>query len=272
MDGPDLTGKFADVVPKPASSILLVRDGETGLEVFMVTRHHQIDFASGAMVFPGGKVDAADSDASVRQVCIGAEALDDTQLGFRIAAIREAFEETGVLLASGHEGEDLGTGRYLALKETYAADMEANRVTMGEMAERERLMFDLRMLQPFAHWITPAVLPKRFDTPFYMAEIPESQSASALHDGTEAVESVWINPAEAVRRADAKEVTMVFATRLNLIKLSRANSVAEAMSQAREDPLVPVTPKVYAKDGRRFIDIPAEAGFGGPTFDVGAAG
>ncbi|WP_417516302.1 NUDIX hydrolase [Minwuia sp.] len=271
MSGPDLSGKFADVVPKPASSILLVRDGTSGLEVFMVTRHHQIDFASGAMVFPGGKVDDADSDAKARAACIGAEGLDDVQLGFRVAAIREAFEETGVLLGRRSDGHDFGTERYLELKETSAADLEKNRITMGEMAEKEDLKFDLTELTPFAHWITPAVLAKRFDTPFYIAEVPESQSASALHDGTEAVESVWINPAEAVRLADANEVTMVFATRLNLIKLAQAGSVAEAVAQANEKPPVVVTPKVYAKDGRRMIDIPVEAGFGGPSFDVGAA-
>lgn len=271
MSGPDLSGKYADVVPKPASSILLVRDGATGLEVFMVTRHHQIDFASGAMVFPGGKVDAADSDADARAACDGAEGLDDTQLGFRTAAIREAMEETGVLLASNHDGTPLNAARSQALNATYAQKLEKNQITIGEMARAEGLRFNLNALVPYAHWITPAVLAKRFDTPFYIAEVPPAQSELAAHDGTEAVESIWINPGEAVRRADAREVTMVFATRLNLIRLNQASSVAEALQQASVTPPLPVTPVVYQKDGRRWIDIPANAGFGGPSFDVGPA-
>ena len=271
MSGPDLSGKYADVVPRPASSILLVRDGEAGLEVFMVTRHHQIDFASGAMVFPGGKVDPADADASVRSACIGAEGMDDDELGFRISAIREAFEETGVLLADGVDGERLDTARCRRLKDTYAAAMEKGEVTIGEMAERESLRFDPAALTPFAHWITPAVLAKRFDTPFYIVEIPDEQRDLAVHDGGEAVESVWIEPAEAVRLADEKKVTMVFATRLNLIKLARASSVDEAIAQAAAETPVVVTPQVYAEDGLRKIDIPVEAGFGGPTFVVGKA-
>ncbi len=238
----------------------------------MVTRHHKIDFASGAVVFPGGKVDPEDSDATARAACIGAEGLDDAQLGFRVAAIREAFEETGVLLATEADGTELTGERVAGLNTSYAARLEKNDITMGELAAQENLKFDLTKLAAFAHWITPAVLAKRFDTPFYMARVPDAQSEQASHDGIEAVESIWINPGEAVRKADAGEVTMVFATRLNLLKLDHARTVDEAMQQARASTPVIVTPKVYQKDGRRLIDIPAEAGFGGPSFDVGPAG
>jgi len=271
MSGPDLSGKYADVVPRPASSILLVRDGETGLEVFMVTRHHKIDFASGAMVFPGGKVDPGDSDADARAACIGVEGMGDEELGFRVSAIREAFEETGVLLATDSDGGALDEARCRRLKNTYALAVEKDEITIGALAAKEGLRFDPAALTPFAHWITPAVLAKRFDTPFYIAEIPDAQRDLAEHDGGEAVESVWINPTEAVRLADAGKVTMVFATRLNLIRLARASTVAEALAQSAAEQPVPVTPKVYAEGGRRKIDIPVEAGFGGPTFDVGKA-
>lgn len=271
MSGPDLSGKYASVVPRPASSILLVRDGDAGLEVFMVTRHHQIDFASGAMVFPGGKVDPADSDADARVACSGSEALDDRELGFRVSAIREAFEETGVLLATDRDGKALTTERCRDLKQRYALAVEKGEITIGALARKEELLFDPAALVPFAYWITPAVLAKRFDTPFYIVEVPEAQRELAEHDGGEAVESVWIDPSEAVRQADAGEVTMVFATRLNLIKLAEASSVAEALEQAASSDPVQVTPRVYAEGGRRKIDIPVEAGFGGPTFDVGKA-
>lgn len=271
MSGPDLTGKYANVVPKPASSILLIRDGDDGLEVFMVTRHHQIDFASGAMVFPGGKVDPADSDDDARAACRDADAFDDRELAFRVSAIREAFEETGVLLATDTDGHELPEDRCRALKDEYALAVEKGEITIGALAKKEGLVFDPSALTPFAYWITPAVLAKRFDTPFYMAEIPAAQSDLAEHDGGEAVESVWIDPSEAVRLADEGKVTMVFATRLNLIKLAKASTVAEALEQAAGQVPVQVTPRVYAEGGRRKIDIPVEAGFGGPTFDVGKA-
>ncbi|MCP1335305.1 NUDIX hydrolase [Futiania mangrovi] len=270
MSGFDLEGKYADVVPKPASSILLVRDGDNGFEVFMVRRHHQIDFASGAMVFPGGKVDAADADPRLRDLCAGAEGLSDADLGFRVSAVREAFEETGVLLAT-ENGEEIGAERATALKDAYAAAMERGETTMAEMATREGLCLRLDRLVPFAHWITPAIMAKRFDTPFFIAEAPHAQVEGAGHDGREAVDSVWIAPADAIAKADAGEVTMVFATRRNLEKLARAHSVEEALSNARNDPPMTINPRVYARDGRRYIEIPEEAGFGGSVFDVGAA-
>jgi len=267
--GADLSGKYADVVPRPASSILLVRDADAGLEVFMVKRHHKIDFASGAMVFPGGKVDPEDSDAEARAATIGADPFDDTQLGFRVSAIREAFEETGVLIATHKDGSELTAGQTNDLKDRYAARLEKNQVTMGAMAAAEGLSIRVDRLEAFAHWITPPVMPKRFDTPFFIAEAPEAQIDGALHDGTEAVESVWTTPAAVMEQVDRGEVTMVFATRLNLQLLGEASNVAEAMATAAKRTPVIVTPHVYVKDGRRMIDIPADAGFGKATWDVG---
>lgn len=267
--GADLSGKYADVVPRPASSILLIRDADAGLEVFMVKRHHKIDFASGAMVFPGGKVDPEDSDAEARAATIGADGFDDTQLGFRVSAIREAFEETGVLIATNKDGSELTAEHTNDLKERYAARLEKNQVTMGAMATAEGLSIRVDRLEAFAHWITPPVMPKRFDTPFFIAEAPEAQIDGALHDGTEAVESVWTTPAAVMEQVDRGEVTMVFATRLNLQLLGEASNVAEAMATAAQRTPVIVTPHVYVKDGRRMIDIPADAGFGKATWDVG---
>lgn len=267
--GADLSGKYADVVPRQASSILLIRDADAGLEVFMVKRHHKIDFASGAMVFPGGKVDPEDSDAQARAATIGADPFDDTQLGFRVSAIREAFEETGVLIATHKDGSELTAEQTNDLKERYAARLEKNQVTMGAMAAAEGLSIRVDRLEAFSHWITPPVMPKRFDTPFFIAEAPEAQIDGALHDGTEAVESVWTTPAAVMEQVDRGEVTMVFATRLNLQLLGEASNVAEAMAAAAKRTPVIVTPHVYVRDGRRMIDIPADAGFGKATWDVG---
>ncbi len=102
----------------PAATILLVRDGPTGLEVFMVVRHHQIDFASGALVFPGGKVDA--NDASVTDLCDGVDGLDDGEIAMQVGAVREAFEECGVLLARDSEGAVIRGDRLASLQEDRA--------------------------------------------------------------------------------------------------------------------------------------------------------
>jgi len=112
-------------------------------------------------------------------------------------------------------------------------------------------------------------MPKRFDTPFFIAEAPEAQVAGAQHDGKEAVESVWTTVPAVLEQVDRGEVTMVFATRLNLNLLGESSTVKEAMAAAASRTPVIVTPHVYVKGGRRMIDIPADAGFGKATWDVG---
>ena len=102
----------------PAATILLVRDGPTGLEVFMVVRHHQIDFASGALVFPGGKVDA--DDASVTDLCDGVDGLEESEIAMQVGAVREAFEECGVLLARDTIGAVISGDRLASLQEDRA--------------------------------------------------------------------------------------------------------------------------------------------------------
>jgi len=119
----------------------------------------------------------------------------------------------------------------------------------------------------FAHWVTPPLMPKRFDTHFYLVAAPEDQVA--VHDGSESVDSVWANPEETIAAANAKEVTLVFATRMNLAKLAFSASTEEAMETARKAPRVMVSPTLLSfENGIRKLEIPAEAGYGGTVFEV----
>jgi 8-oxo-dGTP pyrophosphatase MutT (NUDIX family) len=251
---------MADAPPvpaRPAATVLLLRDGPAGLEVFMVVRHREIEFAGGALVFPGGRVEGAD----------GALAGDDPLGAFRVAGIRETFEECGVLLARPRgEAEMIRADRLLAVADRHHAALGRGERSLPEVLAAENLEPATDALAHFAHWVTPASRSKRFDTQFFLAAAPADQLA--VHDGLESVESVWIAPAQAVAEADAGRRRLVFATRKNLEKLAQYATVADAMAAARTAPVVRVQPEmVRAGEGWR-ISIPVEAGYGGGLFEV----
>ncbi|MBX9751740.1 MAG: NUDIX domain-containing protein [Roseococcus sp.] len=226
------------VLPRPAATILLLRDGPSGLEVLMVCRAREVDFASGALVFPGGRVETTDAALAPAEDPLGA---------FRVAAIREAWEESGILLAHPPGPELPPEGEFLT-------HLHAKGLRPSHAA-----------LTPFAHWITPAHSPKRFDTHFFLAHAPEGQEA--IHDGREAVEAVWIRPGVAVEEADAGRRTLVFATRLNLLRLAQWRSAEAAIAAAGAAPIVTVMPQPISDGaGGTLLRIPAEAGYGGDTF------
>ena len=257
-DAPSVPARPAGPVPaRPAATVLLVRDGAAGLEVFMVVRHREIAFAGGALVFPGGRVEEAD----------GALAGGDPLGAFRIAGIRETFEECGVLLVRPHGGaEMIRAERLLAVADKHHGALVRNERSLPEVLAAEGLEPATDALVHWAHWVTPASRSKRFDTQFFLAAAPPDQLA--VHDGLESVESVWIAPARAVAEADAGERRLVFATRKNLEKLARHATVADAVAAARAATVVRVEPEmVRAGEGWR-LRIPAEADYGGDSFEV----
>lgn len=250
------------VPARPASTIMLLRDGAEGMEVFMVVRHHQIDFASGALVFPGGSIEPDDHAIAgdpglYRQV----EGLDDTTRAVRIAAVRETHEECGVLLARPRGSEDLASPD--------ACDAIAARVAQGvsfrQAISEAGLELALDRLTPFSHWITPTFMPKRFDTYFFVVSAPQDQLAR--HDGSESVDSTWINPRRALTDAAAGKYTVIFPTRLNLELLAKQNETGAAIEAARTRRIVTVEPVLTKlEDGGRGLKIPLEAGYGGEVF------
>lgn len=234
----------------------MVREGASPLELFMVVRHHQIDFASGALVFPGGKVDDRDKEAFAR--CQGA---DDNEFNriMQIAAIREAFEECGILLARPSDSSDLISGERLQTLEHYRDPLAKGELGINEFLEQEDLYLACDQLVPFAHWITPEMMPKRFDTYFYIAKAPADHVA--IHDGHESVDSVWIDPKQALVGAESGKYTIIFPTRLNVEMIAESQDVESAIDASRSREIVTVLPWVEVDGEDKYICIPDNAGY-----------
>ena len=245
-------------IPIPSATILMLRDGPTGLETFMVVRHHQIDFASGALVFPGGKVDAGDYD--VRNYCDGADSANNNAVAMMVGAIREAFEECGILLAREKGSSALVSGKRLGILERYRDPLNRSEVSLIEFLEKEQLRLACDTLQHFAHWITPEMLTKRFDTHFYLAVAPSDHLA--IHDGHESVDSIWISPDSAIKGNADGTYTIIFPTRVNLEMLGESSNVADAMQAATDRNIVSILPWSERRDDGTYICIPEDAGYG----------
>ena len=248
---------------KPAATVLMVRNCDKPtdkLEVFMVVRHHQIDFASGALVFPGGKVDEGDLKPELVDHLPTDTDLEDPLLSFKIASIREAFEECHVLLARDKEtGQIVTPTKVEGLVERYRREMQAGDIDILAMADAENLELAADLLGHYSHWITPVFMPKRFDTHFFIAMAPEEQLA--FHDGEESVDSVWIGPNEAMQGAKDGKYTIIFPTMMNIEYLTRFSSAEEAVEKSAQTPTVTVLPEVEVTPEGKFLNIPAEADY-----------
>ena len=252
-----MSGAIAPAVP--AATILVLRGDAARLEVFMVVRHHQIDFASGALVFPGGKADEQDGDPRLASRLDGA-APDPIRRALQVCALREAFEECGVLLARADGNSDIVNAARVAALEPYRKRIHAGECSIADMLEREGLRLACDALVPFAHWVTPENMPKRFDTHFYLAVAPQDQVL--LHDGHESVDSTWITPADALAGAAEKKYTVIFPTLRNIERLGHATSVEDAIARAKASRIVSVLPRIERRaDGSQWLTIPSEAGY-----------
>ncbi|MGI9524997.1 MAG: NUDIX hydrolase [Hyphomicrobiaceae bacterium] len=251
--------------PRLSATLLLARDGTDGLELFMVVRNRQVEFASGAIVFPGGTLNSGDRDPRLRALCDGGERLNDDALALRVAASREAFEECGVLYVKRRGETSLVDGQTAAaLGDAYRVRLERGEISVYDLLQSENLRLAIDELQHFAHWITPVQLPKRYDTHFFLARAPEDQLFG--HDGRETVDSIWISPGRALTDADAGLRTLVFATRLNIARVGQSRTVAEAIAHASASPVVTVLPTLERIEGGQVLRIPEEAGYGGSIF------
>jgi 8-oxo-dGTP pyrophosphatase MutT (NUDIX family) len=252
-----------------AATILLLRERGEGMELFMVVRHHEIDFASGALVFPGGSVEPGDGVLAGRpEVLHGADGLAPETLALRIAAVRETFEECGILLARPRGGAALVDAARLArIEAAHRAALNDRRLAFADLVAQEDLVLALDLLVPFSHWVTPLRMPKRFDTHFFLALAPDDQAG--LHDGREAVDSIWIDPRQAIAEARGGRYKILFPTERNLIRLARSARAADALALAGREKVVTVMPELLkGPDGRRQLRIPADAGYDGELFDV----
>ncbi|WP_140848327.1 NUDIX domain-containing protein [Paracoccus sp. FO-3] len=238
---------------RTASTMMLVREAPT-IEVLMVKRNYAIDHFSGAMVFPGGKVEPADMDPAWAAQVHGWDDIPDSERGPRISAIRETFEECGILPAvQGYAADPEGT-------KALRSAMDRGEASFLAYLQQHGLRPDLRALSLFSRWRTPPVVAKRFDTYFYLVEAPADQVA--LADGRETISAEWIAAGTALDMAAQGERTIVFPTRMNLSLLARTASIADAVAAAALRPAHIVEPEIEMHGGERFLRLHDADGYG----------
>lgn len=241
------------VTPRQAATVTLARDMEGGgVEVFMVRRHIRSEFVPDAFVFPGGSVKPRDIETERVPPCAPApDGPTALGTGFRVAALRECFEEAGVLLARKD-------GRTLAIPSNdvprfaaYRDALDHDAITLADIAEKEGLILGTDELVHWAHWITPEAMPKRFDTHFFLAASPPEQEAA--HDQLETTDGVWITPEDALARFERGEFPIVFATIHQLRALTGLGNVADAINRFAGTRPATIMPRVVQRDGARVI-------------------
>lgn len=260
------------VQPRLAAAIMLMREqrdaaDRRGVEVFMVQRVTRSEFMPDVYVFPGGSVTNSDREAEqspglCRPVSSGKadpEERTASGIGVRVAAIREVFEEAGVLLAYRDERILAIGGNEVARYQRYREALQQGRGSLIDMARAERLALATDQLHYFAHWITPEGLPKRFDTHFFIAAAPEQQEAAYDHLETSA--GAWINPTAALAAYKRGEFPLVFATIHQLRALATFNSVQEAIAFTETHHVPQRMPILEYKDGATRVFLPEEADF-----------
>ena len=262
-----------DVQLRDAATVMLVRDRPAGgMEVFMLRRNLNSDFVGGAYVFPGGAVDEADRHADLESICEGRSddqasillGVDKGGLAYWVAAIRECFEEAGVLLATTKDGE------VISFKDADTAErfnvhrkaVDSGEVRLLEICEQEGLQLAVDQIHYFSHWITPVGPPRRYDTRFFVTAAPPEQVP--LHDDRETIANTWISPQEALDRHAAGEFEIIFPTIKNLEAISRFDKSADLLAAAAAIEEVPtILPRITsAPDGHGVrILLPGDPGY-----------
>ena len=256
------------VEARSAASVILLRDSHEGPQVFMVERHSKSSFVGGAHVFPGGRVDPEDKDAE--ELCVGLDDalasrrlhLESGGLAYYVAAIRECFEEAGVLLAYDAEGRLIDTA-----EPTTAARLEDQRQALNagkrgflDLAGQEGWRLASDCMHYWAHWITPEEAPMRFDTRFFLATVLESQAAS--HDDGELTDSDWVTPREALAKAEREEWSIIFPTLRNLMTLTDFSSTEEAeLAGRRRREIETLQPRLLRRAGGLQAVLPGDEGW-----------
>jgi 8-oxo-dGTP pyrophosphatase MutT (NUDIX family) len=246
----------APAEPRDASTVVVLRDkadpAASGFEVLLVKRSREVDFMAGAHVFPGGRLDKDDSSPTVRALLSASKAVLHKNLGedidarhaagLYVAAIRETFEEAGLL--------------YGQLAPGWALPAARRAVNEGALFPTMVSSVDVAALVPWVRWVTPPISPRRFDARFFLARLPEGQDA--VVDGREATEHLWISPREALERWGRGDLLLPPATAKSIDALTPFATAAEAMAAAAGRVPPVVTPKVWNEGGRAYISLPGD--------------
>jgi 8-oxo-dGTP pyrophosphatase MutT (NUDIX family) len=268
-------GRLTPAVPRDAATVILLRQGTgagpgagagAGVEAFLLRRTAELEFAPGACVFPGGSVDERDADPGIGWVGPAPEdfaaQLDvppERARALVCAAIRETFEESGVLLAG--DGAGMVDARLVSDSVALAADRHAlltGTTTLGEVLGRRGLVLRADLLTPWARWITPEVSPRRFDTWFFAAALPAGQTATAAPEGHadpgESESGTWLRPGAALEAAEAGEITLLPPTAVTLRELAAHQDVDGILARRRT--ITPRLPRVTVENGKVRLSMP----------------
>lgn len=255
---------------RDAATIMLVRDGAEGMEVFMLRRNLQSDFVGGAYVFPGGAVDPHDHGPELERICNGRTDAEASELlgiasgglAYWVAAIRESFEEAGILLAY----DDAGGVLSLADPQVAARFVEHRRAVdtgarrLADVCEEEGLTLAAERIHYFSHWITPLGAPRRYDTRFFVGAAPAEQEP--LHDNREAIATLWVRPGEALMRQRRGELEMILPTIRSLEAIAGFERSEDLLAAAAAIESVPaILPRVVADGNGTRIVLPSDPGY-----------
>ena len=267
------------VTLRDAATVMLVRDardphGRPVVEVCMLRRNLASEFVAGAYVFPGGSVDPADRGEAADELCRGRTddeasgilGIDSGGLALWVAALRECFEEAGVLLARPRDA-DRGTDLLDTTDPDDRARFEAHRLAVNEgrtglldVCRAEGLVLAVDAMHYVSHWITPELAPRRYDTRFFVTAAPPGQVAR--HDDGETIATIWVRPQDALDRFDAGEIELLPPTVDNLQKLALHSSTEGVMAWARQVTDIPtILPIVLMEDGRLLVLRPGDDGY-----------
>lgn len=256
----EISSEIIHTPPRDAATVIILRDSPQGLEVFLVKRHGLSDVLGGAYVFPGGKLDESDSQldetrhldqtVSTLHATLGEPGLNPhIAKGLFVAALREAFEECGVLFAHG-----------AAKSHTAALAQQLKDGRMFNLALSEAgLRLQTQAVAPWSRWITPkmpSISSKRFDTRFFVAALPSDQTAS--HDNIETTESVWLTPRAALAQYWQRDIEMAPPQIMTLAHLSRFADVAGALHFARSNTPALIQPEPFDDQGERVLTYPSD--------------
>ncbi|MEY2569622.1 MAG: hypothetical protein QOE35_4151 [Actinomycetota bacterium] len=255
---------------RDAATVMLVRDGADGLEVFMLRRNLNSDFVGGAYVFPGGAVDEADRHADLERVSTGRSddqasnvlGIEQGGLAFWVAAIRESFEEAGVLLATDPGGTvvSFADPEVAERFNLHRKAVDSGERRLIEVCETEHLLLAVDQIHYFSHWITPEGAPRRYDTRFFVCAAPPKQVP--LHDDRETIANVWIRPEDALARHRAGDFDLIFPTIKSLETIGRFASAGELLDAAAAIEDVPTILPRISDDGHGVrILLPGDEGY-----------
>lgn len=251
------------MIPRPAATLILVRDAGSDMEVFMIRRTQSAAFMGGAHVFPGGGVDAADAAAELAACCEGLDDIEASRLlglergglAYWAAAVRECFEEAGLLLAHDESGAyaDLNQPQRAQVFAQWRESVRAGQASLADLCRDERLRLAAGRLAYYSHWITQPGRPRRYDTRFFVAEAPRAQTPS--HDNSETIDHVWIKPAAALERHRRGEMHLVFPTIKTLESIARFGNAAALMEFARSPRKMPaMAPRTASsREGNKLL-------------------